>query len=324
MPPNPAKPSAGAGEPSAGAGEIEPSASAGDEENASEREVRANDVTNGVADIGAQGKIGARNSREANAAEEFAQVAGLPLPLLGFLGVMLKSAKVVSDLCPRPAESRGQKAVLSGYGGHTSPAQHGRQGVHASHGAGQPTQAQWARCSYTAGRWPGGSAHGPSWSLGFRQPGWLCLWYCWWPLCLGGCSCRPVRARGPFHKAAVPTWAQPASSNCPCPHGPVAFALAVRADRLLTSLACAIGRRTQERRVALSETFPAPERTVSFAAVCLALALALSEGIQIPVCLRLSGRLWRLWRKCGIRPWICSSSSPRVHSKTLWGCGQKS
>ena len=51
LPPNPAK-------PSVGAGEIEPSANAEEEENAGEREEERREITNGVADIGAQGKIG--------------------------------------------------------------------------------------------------------------------------------------------------------------------------------------------------------------------------------------------------------------------------
>ena len=69
LPPTPAKPSAVAGKTSAEAGELEPSANATDEENAGERKEERREITNGVADIGAQGKIGASSSREVKAAD---------------------------------------------------------------------------------------------------------------------------------------------------------------------------------------------------------------------------------------------------------------
>ena len=79
LPPTPAK-------PSAGAGELEPSANAGKGKNACDREEERREVSNRVADIGAQSKTSATNSREVSAADGSAQVANLVFSLLGFLG----------------------------------------------------------------------------------------------------------------------------------------------------------------------------------------------------------------------------------------------
>ena len=86
------------------------------------------------------GEIGEVDVREVHGADGCGALAPVnaevaaetPFPLLGFLGLTPKSARVTSILRARPTESKGRKWFCVDTGGLTRHALHGRRrGVHA-------------------------------------------------------------------------------------------------------------------------------------------------------------------------------------------------
>ena len=82
------------------------------------REVQTADGSEPVGAPGTRGRPCSWMPKTALESPDGAQVDGLAvLPLLGFLGFTPTSAKVISDLCPRPSESKGKKRFCVATGG---------------------------------------------------------------------------------------------------------------------------------------------------------------------------------------------------------------
>ena len=88
--------------------------------------------------------------------------------------------------------------------------------------------------------------------------------------------------------------------------------------RTLDSLARAVGRGTQEGRVALTTAVPAPEWVACYALALVAvLAFAIAKGVQDPrVGLGSAGLCRRRWRR-SVGPGACGHSNPRAQGRAV-------